>query len=393
MKKLIIILLAVCLVFTGVIGFFMAGNKASEEASGDIAEKPEMPQIAAIDYDAVFALHDPKEVVAVIDGKDLLWENYFYNVFSQAQQTYEYFAAMANYGMPVSWSDAANESGDSFAKYSVDMAEQTLLQLAAINGFTEKNNVVLNNEIKESMEKWKQEQIKNICGEDADEEAFAEALKEIYMSPEMFDEMNEINHRFQQSYVQIYGNNGEKYSDEDVFKFMEDNNYIHANHILISTFDPETNEDLDEAAMNEKKAKAEELSAELREIKDHDKLIERFGELKDEFCEDTGKAIYPDGMSFTPGTMVQEFEDGCKELKEFEVSEPVKSQFGYHVIIRLPYEADAIIGYTQNGTALTVRGTAANVELNNRFQEYLDNLSIEYAEGFEIPNLLDYIVK
>ncbi len=395
MKKLVIILLAVCLVFTGVLGYFMVKEKSPVNTSEESApaEQAEIPEVAVIDYEALYATHDPKEVVATIDGKDVLWEEYFYNVYSQAQQTYDYFVTMANYGMAMNWTDASNEAGDSFAKYSVDMAEQTLLNLAAIRGFCDKNNVVLGDDVKESMENWRAEQIKQICGEDADEEAFAEVLKEIYMTPEMFDEMNRINHLFQQSYIQLYGENGEKLSDEAVNKFMDDNKYIRANHILLSTVDPEKNADVDEKLMNEKKNQAQGISDELRAIKDKDELLKRFGELKDEFCEDTGKTIFPDGMTFTPGTMVPEFENGCNNLKEYEVSEPIKSPFGYHIIIRLPLDADAVVGYTQSGTAVTVRATAANVELNNRFQEYLDGLEIQHAEGFTAPNLTDFIVK
>ena len=39
--------------------------------------------------------------------------------------------------------------------------------------------------------------------------------------------------------------------------------------------------------------------------------------------------------SFGKGKMVKEFWDGCYALKKGEISKPVKSQFGYHIIKRM----------------------------------------------------------
>ena len=39
-----------------------------------------------------------------------------------------------------------------------------------------------------------------------------------------------------------YGENGEKVTDEDAVKYLEDNGYLSANHILLMTIDPDTRE-------------------------------------------------------------------------------------------------------------------------------------------------------
>ncbi|ALQ66784.1 peptidylprolyl isomerase [Bacillus cereus] len=58
-----------------------------------------------------------------------------------------------------------------------------------------------------------------------------------------------------------------------------------------------------------------------------------FEELAKQYSEDTGsKEKGGDLGYFTSGKMVKEFEDAAYKLKKDEVSEPVKSQFGYHII-------------------------------------------------------------
>ncbi|TCW53335.1 foldase protein PrsA [Bacillus thuringiensis] len=58
-----------------------------------------------------------------------------------------------------------------------------------------------------------------------------------------------------------------------------------------------------------------------------------FEELAKQYSEDTGsKEKGGDLGFFSAGKMVKEFEDAAYKLKKDEVSEPVKSQFGYHII-------------------------------------------------------------
>ncbi|WP_312501347.1 peptidylprolyl isomerase PrsA [Bacillus luti] len=58
-----------------------------------------------------------------------------------------------------------------------------------------------------------------------------------------------------------------------------------------------------------------------------------FEELAKQYSEDTGsKEKGGDLGYFTARKMVKEFEDAAFKLKKDEVSEPVKSQFGYHII-------------------------------------------------------------
>ena len=62
---------------------------------------------------------------------------------------------------------------------------------------------------------------------------------------------------------------------------------------------------------------------------------EDFDTLMNEYSEDPGLASFPDGYTFGPNEMVPEFEQGTRDLAIGEISEPIRSQFGYHIIMRI----------------------------------------------------------
>ncbi len=75
---------------------------------------------------------------------------------------------------------------------------------------------------------------------------------------------------------------------------------------------------------------------------------DNFDELMLEYSEDPGSQSNPEGYTFThnDGQMVQEFDDGAYALRDNEVSEPVKTSYGYHIIKRVPsvpkFEAEGV---------------------------------------------------
>lgn len=403
MKKLIAVILVVCLAFAGLIGYIDHKNdqaavpQESVEPVNTVSPEASQPsavaEVKGLDYDALYASHDKDEIVMTVNGQDVTWADYFYMLFSQGQQVSNYFQSMAlYYGIVQNWDDVMEEDGNvTYAQFVLDSAESALQQFAAIEGFAEENNVALTQQNLDDIEEQHQQMLVSACGEGATEEDFNAYLENIYMSRALYDRMNRLNYLYQQNFIQLYGENGERIGEEAAMKYLTDNQYISANHILLMTVDPTTGEALDEAAIAEKEAKAREIAEELQAITDPEQLMKRFSELKEEFCEDSGKAYYPDGYIFTPGTMVTEFEDSCNSLAEYQVSDPVQSPYGYHVILRLPLAVDKVMEYSDSGVPMDARSIAANIEYGQRLQDYMDSISVSYAEGFEKPELLQYL--
>ena len=406
MKKLIAVILVVCLAFAGLIGYIdhkndkitvPLGTAVLEEDQPESTEAPDAAlsaaeEIRGLDYEALYASHDKDEIVMTVNGEDVTWEDYFYLLFSQGQQVLNYFQSMAlYYGIVQDWDDLMEEDGVTYAQFVLDSTESSLKQFAAIEGFAEENDVALTQQNLDDIEEQHQQTLVSACGEGATEEDFNAYLDNIYMSRAFYDRMNRLNYLYQQNFIQLYGENGELIGDDAAMQYLTDNQYIFANHILFMTIDSTTREALDEATIAEKEAEAKALAEELQAITDPEELVERFAELKEEFCEDSGKAYYPDGYIFTPGTMVAEFEDACNSLEEYQVSDPVQSSYGFHVILRLPLAVDKVMEYSDSGVPMDARSIAANTEYGQRLQDYLDSVSVSYAEGFEKPDLLQYL--
>jgi len=63
---------------------------------------------------------------------------------------------------------------------------------------------------------------------------------------------------------------------------------------------------------------------------------EKFGKLAKEFSIDKGSGKKDGNLGyFTKGMMVKPFEDAAFKLQIGEISEPIKTEFGYHIIKRL----------------------------------------------------------
>ncbi|MGB9619547.1 MAG: peptidylprolyl isomerase [Armatimonadota bacterium] len=105
--------------------------------------------------------------------------------------------------------------------------------------------------------------------------------------------------------------------------------WIKARHILIR----KPAEEKDEAKKDEiAKKKADEIYQKIKNGEDFAKLADEYSEDPGNTDPQTGKKKGGDLGWFSRGRMVQEFEKKAFELKAGEVSEPVKTFYGYHII-------------------------------------------------------------
>lgn len=399
MKKFVVLLVVLCLAFAVALGFLgrspmpLTGDSAeTQEPAAEPAAGTAVPvEVETLDYEALYALHDPAEVVMIVDGKDVTWGEYFSWLYMSAMQTEQYFVAMANYGVPLKWSDAVGEDGSTYADAAITGGENTLRQLMTILGYAESQGVEASQETLDAVQAQRDSDKLATVGEEGTEEDFAQFLHSLYRSEDAYQRATMANYLNLQHYSDTYGENGEKVSDDQALGYLEENGYLYANHILLTTMDLQTGEALEEAAVAEKEAQAQALAEELQAIQDPEQLVKRFQELKEEYDEDTGKFTYPDGYVFLPGEMVAEFEEGVKALADYGVSQPVKTSYGYHVILRLPLTADTVVSYDSTGAAVTGRSLFASFDYAAGLDTYLENLSMEYVDDFQAPDLSKYV--
>ena len=364
-----------------------AETGAAEEQTEATAEPIEIP---SVDYDRLYALHEPDEVVVSIGGEDSTWDEYFCWLSMNAGQVESFFQqAAAYYGTELKWTDSYSDE-QTYADFVISAAEKNISQFIAIEKAAADMGFVKDAEFEAELNEQRAGDIATVCGEGASEEEFFAKLAENRMTRASYERISSANAVYSQAFVSVFGEQFEKVETEDIIDFLNENEFMYASHILLMT----TGDDgaaLDDDAKAERREQLETLRAELSAIEDSQTLVARFKELKEEYDEDTGKTAYPDGYMFTPGEMVPEFENAVLALDDYGLSDIVETTYGYHLILRLPLDTEAVMGYNDDGTTYSARVAYANEKYTGAIADALDAIEVRYSDGFEIPDITDFL--
>lgn len=208
----------------------------------------------------------------------------------------------------------------------MEEATNTLLQYhCAISKVAQELGISLTDEETESVKQT----IESNKAQFESEEAYQAALDDIYATDASYLTYM-LNYQLYQKIINYLetDSGSEYYVDDETLLSKVHDNYVHVKHILVLC-----EEDDDE---EERLAFAQELLERARGGEDFDSLISEYG-------EDPGMTTNPDGYYFTKDdSYVQEFKDASFALEENAISEPVKTDYGYHIIQRLPIDDEYV---------------------------------------------------
>ena len=148
---------------------------------------------------------------------------------------------------------------------------------------------------------------------------------------------------------------------EEEMKDFYESEFVTAKHILLVT------EDKDKETV---KKQAEELLVRIKKGEDFDKLMM-------EYSEDPGLADYPDGYTFSHGEMVEQFENAAYALETGQVSELVETDYGYHIIKRMPLEPLDDINEFREAYAFAFMQSVMDQAEVTKNQELIDSMNVE----------------
>ena len=327
-----------------------------------------------------YGAYAPDTLVATADGTPVYWNEFSYWLAYIGSQI-----AVPDENGKIDWY-AAEGSEEPLAETLLHNVHDSILQYHILEGMAAEKGVEFGEEGEEYVEGMIRDAITSTAGEDGTEEDFAEYLKDYYLDLDVLRYQGKIQYLYTKLFEELFGADGGKVSDEDVAEYVEENGLMLAKHILYSVTD-ETGAELDDAAKAEKKAAAESAVQQLRAITDNEALVTKFDEIMNAESEDPGLAHYPDGYVFTSGEMYEEFENGTAALEPYQVSDVVTTGAGYHVILRLPLDADSVIDQDQDGTDITVRRAAASQALNDLAEGWIDEAEAKWEPGFDSLDL------
>lgn len=299
-----------------------------------------------------------EDTVMTVDGVDVSFDEYMYYLNTAASTLISYYQASTGGG--VDWDGVCiYDKTKTNAEWCINEALYNAAQGCVIMSKGKSMNALPTDEQLKSLEDNISTIRKNYEESDDPDAAFADALNGQGFTLESFKAVNKINFTLGNIFTSLYGENGEKLSDEKLQAYIDENGFMTSAHILFRTKEDvkgddgkTTEKELSDSAKAEKKAQAEKLCKELKAIKDDTQRKEKFFEYMKEYSEDPGKESFPNGYCFTEGTMVEEYTDTTKELKNYEVSDVVESDFGYHIIMRLPTVSSDVDTANQYGYTL-----------------------------------------
>lgn len=161
------------------------------------------------------------------------------------------------------------------------------------------------------------------------DEQIKKSAEDLGISDDFLKEQAKLSLLIQKSQEKFYSE--EKVSDSEMKKYYDEHideykkDEVEASHILIKTTDDQ-NKPLPEAEQKKAKEKAEKVLKEVKAGGD-------FAELAKKYSQDPGSAANGGALgAFGKGMMVKEFEDAAFGMEPGQVSNLVKTDFGYHII-------------------------------------------------------------
>lgn len=161
------------------------------------------------------------------------------------------------------------------------------------------------------------------------DEQIKKSAEDLGISDDFLKEQAKLSLLIQKSQEKFYSE--EKVSDSEMKKYYDEHideykkDEVEASHILIKTTDDQ-NKPLPEAEQKKAKEKAEKVLKEVKAGGD-------FAELAKKYSQDPGSAEQGGSLgTFGKGMMVKEFEDAAFGMEPGQVSNLVKTNFGYHII-------------------------------------------------------------
>ena len=343
---------------------------AVEESQGSVLSAEEGQLLLY----ALSEKYDPNTVVLRAGESEIPW-SVFYSFLQENLSTFLYYGAL-----PTDYSQEVDE-GLTLDRALTENTEVYLRRLAAAGA----HSALTEEELDERFAAYWDAMLEQY----GDEATLMEAVTASGYTKDSLKYFFTTNEQVQDAFTHAYGENFADISDQQIAQWVEDNEYVHAKHILLMTNDESLTEE-DKAA---KKQQLEDIRAALLTVEDP---IERETAFDDEmslWSEDTGLMLYPDGYVFTRGSMVQEFEDAAFALEPYALSQVIETSYGYHLLMGLAVERDDVIDYDQSSYApITVANTVANEDFTFKLEQWAEEVELAYTDefaGFTVQSLFD----
>lgn len=263
-----------------------------------------------------------EEVLPVLAGDEVVMNIGSYDITADEYNYYFLYQKHSlDNGDSSYWTsnDPTSEELTEYSNVIKEYVNNTILETYALSVMCDNAGIAMTDEIKAQVES----DIAMISSYYGGVEAFEEMLATSYLTLDLYRNMSAENQRTSLLFEEVMA---------DELRANAAENYLRAAHILVMPDETAVDQ---AAARKDALAKAEEILVLVNSGEDFFKLV-------DEYNEDPGMVNNRDGYYFTEGDMVTPFYEGAMALADNEVSGVVETDYGYHIIKRLPMEDEYI---------------------------------------------------
>lgn len=206
------------------------------------------------------------------------------------------------------------------------------------------------------------------------------ALEVTYFTEDLLREMQEFTLLQQKLMEEIF-----PVSEEDIAAAQEqvESNYYKAQHILLLF-----PEDYDTSSLSDSEANpiteadtSNEVYQQMLSIQQQLEQGGDFTDLEEEYSQDTSTVQnYLDGVVFTDGDVVQSMEEAVKGLEINQISDIIKTNYGYYIVRRVPLTQEDI---QETAKSLAAEETGQNEEFEDWVYDQIMDATIEYCDQYD----------
>ncbi len=257
------------------------------------------------------------KVVAVVEGEAILQSDVLQSAQLQAMQD-QVNLGSNQYLLDKYMKDALDALVNQYVVYKV-AEEDTLISLT-------------DDELDSALEQQIQAMVDRAGSKEKLEEALGKSIKKI--KKDYKDELNKM--MLIDKYRQKF------YQDQDITR-TEVVDFYNTYRDSIPTIPPQSKFSLIEIPIEPGLTSQHQAEAFLNQLLDSLKMGADFADLAKKYSDDTGTAPYGGDLGFIDrGTLVKEYEEAAFSLKIGQISQPIKTDYGYHIIQLMDKQGEKI---------------------------------------------------
>ena len=319
--------------------------------------------VHGIDFEAAMAAFPPDTIMLRADDILLTWEDLYVFLFRYIDDLILYP------GMYIDWTKEDGE-GRTLSDKTLDYAVEEALSYVTIEYGAKALNITPDDDKLINFQA-DLKRLHEIFDRNAEFEHLILNQRGFY-SFDVFERLLTLDYLSDLVMEDLYGEYLFDFPEEKVAAYARRERYMFAKHILRLKTDDDTETPL---------ADIEDILRQLRVYRSAYYFVDVFAGMMHEYSDDhDGLVLFPYGYLFKRDDMAAPFSDACAALRVGQLSGIIETDYGYHIILRLPFNFDTVpLALADSATPYTLRQLAVRENFETVLLGWRESMDPEYT--------------